>query len=262
MKKIISRILLLTILLGMSFNDVAVAQKHGRPTRHSYSNRGFFDALNAVDRVAHTAMLGAHLHRIDDYTGFRVGFNAASLRTDLRNCSYDSNFTPGLNVGFVFGWHLGKTPFILEPGLYYSMKGGEIKGIYRNDNTRFTTDITMHSLEIPLVFKYELPVTSDRYVSLQPFFGGFVSFGFGGDTKIDDAAGRDKYSTYKDNLFCTTDAGLRMGIGMNVGFMYLEAAYDLGLVNLPENRYQLMDFDDFSDSMRSNTISLSIGINF
>lgn len=275
MKKIITRLLLLAVLLGMSLNDVATAQHYSRPYhRQRYRSNHVLEALDAAEHVGRAAMFGMFLHGLDDYTGFRVGYNAASLRTSLRHSNFDSNFTPGLNVGFVFGWHLGRTPLIIEPGLYYSMKGGEIKGTYNDrvldaigsytgkDYSRFTNKVTMHNFEVPLVLKCQLPLSPDNYVAFQPFFGGFVSFGFGGDTKIDDFDGRDKYGTYSDDLFCTTDAGLRMGVGLNVGMFYLECAYDLGLVNLPQNGYGLMHFDDFDDSMRSNTISFSVGVNF
>lgn len=271
MKKLLTRILLMAVLLGVGFTDTAQAQYRTRPSRphHHYHNSGdgVYRAIRAVEDIGHMALFGRMLHGLDDYTGFRFGYNAASLRTDLRYSDVNSDFTSGLNLGFVFGWHLGRTPLIIEPGIFYSMKGGDLKGNYLADGmahnlTRFTNKVTMHNFEIPLVLKCQLPISPDNYVNLQPFFGGFLSFGFAGDTKFEDALGRDKYGTYSDDLFCTTDAGLRMGLGMNVGMFYLEAAYDLGLVNLPENGYSLMDFDDFSDSMRSNTISFNVGFNF
>ena len=264
MKNLLSRLTLLSLLVFMSIPATLDAQyRHGRPqTRRNYnSGDGFYRAMRNAETVGHAAMFGAFLHHLDDYTGFRLGYNAASLRTDLRNSNPTSDFTSGINVGFVFGWNIKKSPVIIEPGVYYSMKGGKIKGS-NSYVGHYTNDITMHSIEIPLVVKYQIPVTPDRYVNLQPFFGGFLSFGFAGETKYEDNLGRDNFKTYGDNLFCTTDAGLRMGAGLTVGRFYFEVAYDLGLVNLPERNYGLMDFDDFSDSMRSNTVSFNLGVNF
>lgn len=274
MKKTITRLVLLCTLLGLSFTGTVSAQRyHSRPIpRRHYHGDGFLRALDAAEHVGRAALFGAFLHGLDDYTGFRVGYNAASLRTDLKHSDVTSEFTSGVNVGFVFGWHLGHTPLILEPGIYYSMKGGKLKGRF-NDGAYYNTDISMHNVEIPLVLKAHMPLTPDNYVSMQPFFGGFLSFGFAGTTKYEENFDRidshgnyienpDKYDTYGDDLFCTTDAGLRMGVGFNVGQAYLEFAYDLGLVNLPNSRYGLMDFDDYSDSMRSNTLSFSVGFNF
>lgn len=263
MKKTITRLVLLCALLGLSFSGTVMAQRyHSRPVpRHSYRGDGFLRALDGAERVGRAALFGAFLHGLDDYTGIRVGYNAASLRTDLKYSNVNSEFAPGVNVGFVFGWHLGRTPLIIEPGLYYSMKGGKLKG--RFESISFSNDISMHSIEIPLVLKVQLPLSPDNYVSLQPFFGGFLSFGFAGTTKYDDSISKPgKYETYGEDLFCTTDAGLRMGVGLNVGQAYLEFAYDLGLVNLPNTGYNLMGFKDYSDSMRSNTLSFSIGFNF
>ena len=261
MKKTITRLVLLCALLGLSFSGTVMAQRyHSRPVpRHSYRGDGFLRALDGAERVGRAALFGAFLHGLDDYTGIRVGYNAASLRTDLKYSNVNSEFAPGVNVGFVFGWHLGHSPMIIEPGIYYSMKGGKLKGRF-NDGAYYNTDISMHSVEIPLVLKAQLPLSPDNYINLQPFFGGFLSFGFAGTTKYDRV--NYKYDTYEDDLFCTTDAGLRMGVGLNVGQAYLEFAYDLGLVNLPNSGYGLMKFDDYSDSMRSNTLSFSVGFNF
>lgn len=264
MKNLLSRLTLLTLLVCMSIPATLDAQyRHGRPqTRRNYnSGDDFYRAVRTAEAVGHAAMFGAFLHHLDDYTGFRLGYNAASLRTDLRYSNPTSDFTSGINVGFVFGWNIKKSPVIIEPGVYYSMKGGKISGTNSNVG-QYTNDITMHSIEIPLVVKYEIPLTQDHYVNLQPFFGGFLSFGFAGENKYEDGYGRDTFKTYGENFFCTTDAGLRMGAGLSAGHFYFEIAYDLGLVNLPERNYGLMDFDDFSDSMRSNTLSINVGVNF
>lgn len=269
MKNLLSRLTLLTLLVFMSIPATLDAQyRHGRPqTRRNYnSGDGFYRAMRNAETVGHAAMFGAFLHHLDDYTGFRLGYNAASLRTDLSQSNATSEFTSGVNVGFVFGWNIKKSPVIIEPGVYYSMKGGKIRGTF-TDGYRYTNDITMHSVEIPLVVKCQIPLSPDHYATLQPFFGGFLSFGFAGETKYKEESHKsttykDVYKTYGDNLFCTTDAGLRMGAGLTVGRFYFEVAYDLGLVNLPERNYGLMDFDDFSDSMRSNTVSFNLGVNF
>lgn len=276
MKKLLLRLTLLCVLFSMSLSDTVMAQRHySRPYhRQNYRGRGdgFYRSLRTAEAIGETAMFGAFLHQLDDYTGIRVGYNAASLRTDLKYGNVTSEFTSGISVGVVFGWQLGHTPLIIEPGLYYSMKGGKLNGKYdahalnsyldHGNTLSYINNVTMHNFEIPLVLKCDLPLTPDHYVKLQPFFGGFLSFGFGGKTKYEDAIGRDVYSTFGDDLFGSTDAGLRMGLGLAAGMFYLEAAYDLGLVNLPENKYNLMGFDDFSDSMKSNTISFSFGVNF
>lgn len=264
MKKTITRLVLLCTLLGLGFSSTAMAQRyHSRPVpRHHYHGDGFLHALDAAEHVGRAALFGAFLHGLDDYTGIRVGYNAASLRTDMGHNNVNSEFSPGVNIGIVFGWHLGHTPLIIEPGIYYSMKGGKLTGKF-NDGTRYTNDISMHNVEIPLVLKAQLPLSPDNYVNLQPFFGGFLSFGFAGKTKYDDQVyGREKYDTFKDELFGSTDAGLRMGTGLAVGNFYLEFAYDLGLVNLPNSGYDFMGFDDYSDTMKSNTLSFSVGFNF
>ena len=269
MKKFFTTLTALAVLFGMSYSTSLSAQHRShhqsRPSyhHHSSSGDGFHHAMRAVDDIASAAMLGTMLHGFDDYTGIRLGYNAASLRTDLKYANVTSDFTSGINVGFVFGWHLGPTPLMIEPGVFYSMKGGNLSGRFTNGD-RFTNDISMHSIELPLVLKCQIPLSPDNYIQLQPFFGGFVSFGFAGTTKYnEDPNYYQKCDTFEDRIgFGSCDAGLRMGGGLQVGQFYLECAYDLGLVNLPNHDYDFMEYDNFDDTVRSNTISFNIGFNF
>ena len=261
MKKILTRLTLM-LLLAAGFCTTASAQRYGR----SYSHRGHsygssygraLRGLRAVETAADYYFLGSLLNGIDDYTGIRVGLNAASLRAS----SFDDASTdiiPAFNLGIVFGWYLGNSPLSIEPGFYYSMKGGKLNEML--DTRSFvsghpfgeTTKFTMHSFETPVVLKLHLPVAPA--VSIDPFAGAFMSFGFAGTTTLDNG---DKYSTFDDRYLEDFDAGLRFGVGISALNAYFEAAYDLGLVNLCDP-YEF----DHHEALRSSTWSFNIGINF
>lgn len=260
MKKITSHISILLMILAMGLTTSLSAQhrRHGG----SYSNSGtaILRGLQTAESIARVGIMGASISKLDDYTGIRFGYNAAALRAEgFSGSDLSSSTQSGLNVGIVWGWYLGNSPFIIEPGLYYSFKGGDLQGYDGpQSHDRYSVKTNMHTLEIPLVFKYEVQCRN-LGACLQPFFGGFLSVGLGGKTK--DSYYREKFDTY-DHCMDRTDAGLRMGCGLGMGHFFLEAAYDCGLVNLASDSYEFFNYDNFSDGLRSNTFSIGIGFNF
>lgn len=250
MKKNNFSALILTLLIAFGMNDTALAQQsHGNPRGSSHYSRtgNVLRGLETVERMAEYAMLGNRLSKLDDYTGIRLGYNSASLRAAGFIDAYSESI-PGANVGIVFGWFLGKSPVSIEPGVFYSMKGGKLCERALNSDTKYT----MHSFEVPVVFKLNQPISSQAM--LQPFVGGFMSFGFAGTTTV---PGENKYDTFDNGVFEDLDAGLRFGLGITAKPLYFEVAYDLGLLNLCDRGW----FADVA-SMKTRTWSFDIGFNF
>lgn len=253
MKKIWS---LLALFALLATSPATLQAQH-----HRHGGYGLVGGLRAVESVAGAAMLGSSIHSLDDYTGIRFGYNAASLRADLPS-DPDCEFISGLNVGIVFGWYLGSSHFIFEPGLMYSMKGGQLSNYALGYKEKVKT--TMHTFEIPLVFKYEVAF-HNAGCCLHPFFGGFVAFGLGGKSKYSDEATsyRESWSTFGDgdDQLGRTDAGLRMGCGLGVDNFFVELSYDLGLVDLASDT-NYFGSNGFDDGVYSNTVGISLGFNF
>ena len=261
MKKTISRISALLLILAVGITSV-MAQPGRRHHRSGYRGDGFIRGMRDVHTVASTAMLGYGIASLDDYTGIRFGYNAATLRTEgFEEVSND--FQSGASVGIVFGWYLGNSPLIIEPGLYYSFKGGKLDGYERDWDMRTRLKTNMHMFEIPLVFKYEVQY-HNAGVCLHPFFGGFLAFGIGGKTKSVEGGHNDSWDTFSDGegQLGRTDAGLRMGCGLGVDHFYLELAYDFGLVNLASDSYNYFGFNSYDSAIRSHTLSVGLGFNF
>lgn len=263
MRTLFSRIALLLLLLGAG--STAMAQYRGqRPAPRSYhSSRTdkVLRGLDAVETAAEYAMLGNMLYHIDDYTGIRLGFNSASLRSDSR---FNDGTVMGFDLGVVFGWYLGRSHALsIEPGIYYTMKGGRLSNFSFSYNDIITggshhssenedVKMTMHMFETPVVLKGHLPIAP--HTVIQPFAGLFMAFGFAGTSKFSGSYGTDKYDTYDDNVLEDFDAGVRLGAGLSAGLVYMEVAYDYGLLNL--------DADFYNTSLRSKTWSFNVGFNF
>ncbi len=257
-KTTFSRISAVLLILVVSITSVMAQPR--RHHRRSYNSDGVIRGIRNVETVAGAAMMGATIASLDDYTGVRFGYNASTFRTSGFN-DISSSVKSGVNVGIVFGWYLGKTPVIIEPGVYYTFKGSKLDGYESQTGTRTKLQTNMHMFEIPLVFKYEVQF-HNAGVCLHPFFGGFLAFGFGGKTKSNTES--ESWDTFSDGegQLGSTDAGLRMGCGLGIDHFFLEFAYDCGLVNLASDRYNYFGYNNFDGAIRSNTVSIGLGFNF
>lgn len=199
-------------------------------------------------------------HRLDDYDlyyGFRIGYNASTIRFSTDAISNEG--LSGMNLGFIAGFPLGNSSAIFEPGIFYTVKGGKLK------DKSVKSEVRMHEFEIPIVIKYDLTLPTMTDMSVQPFFGGFFGFGLGGELKYDNMGDRHKLKTFSDR-YKRFDAGLRMGCGLNIEFFYVELAYDLGLANLGNDSKAFTDvypsYSDWDDHARTSNFSINFGVNF
>lgn len=181
----------------------------------------------------------------DRYIGVRIGpsfSNVCGKGTD------DMSTRVGLNIGAVVGFPLSdSTPLFLESGLMYAEKGYKL--------TKDGADVkgSLSYLELPIVFKYAYEI--NEKFALQPFFGGYFSYGLGGKTKdfnskvSDDSFG---HSTVFPG-FRRFDAGFRFGAGAQYDLFYMEIGYDLGLANVGHSEY---------DTVRNGAFVVNFGVNF
>ncbi|MBQ4022743.1 MAG: PorT family protein [Prevotella sp.] len=182
---------------------------------------------------------------MDSYYGFRVGPAFTTVSSDDPYLD-GSSMKTGLNVGFAAGFGISNhTPLYLETGIYYTQKGGKGKA----DGTRFTYNLDY--LEFPLVFKYKHYV--DNAFSVEPFIGGYVACGVGGNIK--DFGQREAYKSFSDSpyTFQRFDGGLRLGCGLRYDMLYADVTYDLGLANVSHNAF---------DDARNSALMLNFGIEF
>lgn len=248
------------------------ASSYRHQSRSSSRVDQFGRALRTIDNVASIATTAAIIAQFDSYTSVRIGYNAASLRPGgaLDDYAEADGILSGFNAGIFWGFRLGRSSFFLEPGLMYSGKGGRLQGrdlaTYDSQGQlvydyHYHTRAYFHTFEIPLVLKYDLPLTSVG-PSLQPFVGGFFSVGSGGETRLNGDGWSSDYDTFSDAGFRSVDAGLRFGCGLQIDALYLDLAYDLGLVDLPRRGFTEYNYDRSTDHLRSSCLTLSVGVVF
>lgn len=155
--------------------------------------------------------------------GIRGGVSASSYSLD----GMESKIFP--MGGFAVDFKVAPLPLYLESGLYYVNRGYklDIPDDYYDDEST-----NNQAIEMPLVVSYHYYL-NDK-MSIQPFFGGFISQVF-------------------DGPFDDLDYGLRLGAGFNYGRAYASIGYDFGLKN--------WDYG-YDKSFKSGLFFFNIGFNF
>ena len=148
--------------------------------------------------------------------GARIGMDFASFRGDWKN-DYKSNV--GLHLGLVYNLELADA-LSLQPGVFYVQRN------WKTDNDVFKEDYKIHShhIEVPIVLKYNLELTSD--IKIDPHVGPYFGFGFAGKSKDEIPFYGKKMRVFKDKE--DRDMGVAnfdMGIQMGVGATFYDAAY-------------------------------------
>ena len=131
-------------------------------TAQTYSGSSFYDRENPMG----TGSM---------YYGFRIGPTFSTVNSDDANLD-GGNSQTGLTLGAVMGFQLSDDiPLFLETGLSYTEKGGK-KTL---TGKKMTYDLNY--LEIPILVKYIYDI--DGHFSVQPLFGGYLSYGISGKIK-------------------------------------------------------------------------------
>ena len=143
----------------------------------------------------------------------------------------------------------------MESGLIYTEKGAELE---------VTEEIGMRKcnlkyLEIPILLKYKQD-TNVNDLTVQPFFGGFMAIGVGGETK--DYSNRTKFSPFGSSRYKRFDAGIRLGCGLAYQNFYFEMGYDIGLFNIAGRHYADYHYDNFDGRIRTGNFTMSLGVDF
>lgn len=184
----------------------------------------FFIVILTIVFASFTGNIKAQL--IDmEYPGFHMGLRGgATLSTVTGNDSYAFPYG-GIGMDFKVTPSL---PIYIETGLYYMNKGYTAttgrKGDIDEDN---------HSVLLPLLASYHFYITDK--MSVQPFVGPFVSYGFG----LEDV-----------------DYGVRVGCGWNFRRLYLNFGYDFGLRNIEYGSGR------YFETGKSGTFFATVGFNW
>ena len=184
------------------------------------------------------------------YYGLRLGLSFATVNnSEIKEYDAPSSRT-GLNLGAVIGYQLSPSaPVYLESGLFYTEKGG------RNNNIPSQKiDYNLNYLEVPILVKYCFDI--DGEFSIQPYLGGYLSYGVSGKIKHhnnNDLDSRYIEKAFSDKYFQRFDGGLRFGCGAEYEMLYAELSYELGLANIGRDEFE---------KTHNSCFYLNIGVNF
>lgn len=179
--------------------------------------------------------------------GIRAGVVSSSIRGDANNSLRDMlEFTDGMvntknNTGFYAGANtnieLGKG-FSIEPGIYYSQKGYEMKGELDLKGIEFLganakAQLTSHYVDVPVLLKANIG-------GLEIFGGPQVAYLAKADLKA--TAGALGFNFFSRKLDATEemnrwDAGITGGLGYQFeNGLNVRASYEHGLSKLDKNQ--------------------------
>lgn len=196
-----------------------------------------------------------------------IGVNVGNIRGDM--AGYDLNYkTPklGVKAGVNADIMLGSN-FAIQPGLFYSIKGGKgdqtlVTNVGGVTNTaRLENNYTLHYFEVPLNFQYYFndPGEGRFFIGV----GGYLGVPFSGKNKYRStlnegviADGTEKLKFGQDideNQWERFDAGVSANAGYYLrSGIFFRAMIQRGLMNnLPGG--------DADNSYKLNTYTLSLG---
>lgn len=174
-----------------------------------------------------------------------VGLNMTTMKNTNDITTTTSNSLIGLRAGVNV-----ELPFnqliSLEPGLFYSMKGGE------NTFMSATTTTTLNYLEVPVNLKVNLPLGIAGKVFA--YAGPHIAYAVSGQTKSGSLSSDIKFGD-KSGETNPIDFGGQVGVGYQLPFgLYARVQYGMGFNNL-SNVTTL-------NNKTTNNSNLSIGVGF
>jgi len=159
------------------------------------------------------------------------GSDANIYGTDL-----GANFSKGYRVGFVGGgfaeFELGKV-FAIEPQVLYVQKGAKYNVDLTGGGPSGNATLKLDYIQIPVLFKAEYREAGRNYAP-SLFVGPAIAF----KTSCKISASADGTSASEDcgtDAVNSTDFSLVFGIGFELSRFVLQARYDLGLTNVPQD---------------------------
>jgi len=189
--------------------------------------------------------------------GFRAGLNLASIEVESKSVpDYDN--TIGFHIGAIVDIGISES-FYIQPGILFSLKGAEYSENYGHEI--YDTIFRPCYLEIPLLVSAKIAINEslDIRINVGPYMGLLLygtSFGTTVEEKYENFDyPQDNYSDLIDWPFKHLDFGLVFGTGIEFQNFYIGVNYDLGLYNVAEFSYSVMEH-------YNRCLGITLGYNF
>lgn len=199
--------------------------------------------------------------------GIKGGINLASISEsasdDLED--YEDNAIVGIQAGLVAELPISGF-FAIQPELLWVQKGG--KATYTLLGNELETTVRYNHIQLPVLAKIKATTEGSDFGLF--FYGGpFASFSLNGKStvKTTTALGtveEEKDIDYSDddNYERRFDWGATFGLGFNVGALFLDLRYDLGINNLLDDDIPTSGPNGDDPYLRTRGIGLTAGFMF
>jgi len=182
--------------------------------------------------------------------GIKGGVNFSNMYTDDVD---DENVLTGFNLGI-----FAKLPITdniaIQPELYYTTKGSELT--YNNAFAEGTAKFRLNYIEAPLLLVFNL---TDNF---NIHGGGYVAYLVDGKTKNDSSNNLfDSDDTLDNDDFNKIDAGLAVGLGIDLDKFSIGARYNYGLTTVGKERDYNGTNYTFPDG-KNSVLNLYVALSF
>lgn len=179
--------------------------------------------------------------------GIKGGTGAYQITSEFGNISSTSDRKIGFEAG-IFGEFPINRLLSIQPEAVFVQKGGE-----EASQSLGSSSLTLNYVDVPLLLKINAPVDG----ALQPFIFGGPYAGYLIEA-TSDADGENEDLTDLLNEFYY---GLKVGLGINIGPLQLDARYDMGIANLYKEDESL-DGADSDFKITTSGFVVSLGLRF
>lgn len=146
----------------------------------------------------------------------KAGMNLSNFGGDP-----DMNAKVGLKFGGGFDYAVNQT-FSIQPSLFFSTKGAKKSPVTAN----------LAYLELPVMAAAHFNVADDKNIVLSA--GPYLAYGIGGKTSIEEDGVTGSVDSFGDNRFKRFDAGLGLGVALELNKFIIGLEGQLGLTNIAD----------------------------
>lgn len=187
------------------------------------------------------------LHAQESSFGVKGGATAYNLTSEFGEFESTTDRKIGFEAG-IFGDFPISEILSIQAEAVYVQKGGE-----ESDDTFGSSSATLSYVDVPLLLKIRAPL--DGSVKPYVFGGGYAGYLI--DATSDDEGASVDIKEFVDDL----NYGLKLGAGVHIGRIVIDARYDMGLANLFTDD---LDVDQSTGDFKITTsgVVVSLGISF
>lgn len=180
--------------------------------------------------------------------GAKGGVNFSNLYTDNVD---DENVLIGFNAGLFA--KLPITKFIaIQPEVYFTTKGSEL--VYNNAFVSGTAKFNLNYIEVPVLIVINL--TNNFNLHAGPYLGFLINGKVKNDSNVNVF---DFQNNINNDDFNKIDAGLALGLGMDVDKLSVGVRYSYGMTTVGKQR-QFNGTDYTFPDGKNSVINLYLGI--